>query len=183
MHRGHRPLWLWALESLPADFAPETVSDVGCGGGDALALLAGRYPKARELVGYDLSPTSVEWTRRRNRGDARVRAEVADANRLPAADGALALATAFETVYFWQPIAGSFREIFRVLRPGGKFLVACELNDPKAAAPFTRRIDGMTAYTTGEIATALREAGFASIETAEKGLWMRILASKALADN
>jgi SAM-dependent methyltransferase len=178
MSVGHRPLWEWTLSALPGDFAPGAIADIGCGGGEALALLAARYPQAKELFGFDLSPTSVAWAQRCNRHESRVRVSQADANQLPLAGGTVELATAFETVYFWQPIAGSFREIFRVLRPGGMFLVGCEVNDPEKAAPFARRIEGMTAYTAEDLASALRTAGFDRIETAAKDLWMRLLAHK-----
>ena len=29
--------------------------------------------------------------------------------------------TAFETVYFWPELAQNFREVYRVLKPGGVF--------------------------------------------------------------
>jgi SAM-dependent methyltransferase len=179
MARGHRPLWEWALEALPADFAPGTVADIGCGGGDALQLLARRYPAAERLFGFDLSETSVARAGKLNRREPRIRVAQADACRLPLADGALDLATAFETVYFWQPLADAFREIFRVLRPGGLFLAACEVNDPAAAAPYVKSIEGMTVYTADDLARALRAAGFPSAETAGRGPWMRVLARKS----
>ena len=31
------------------------------------------------------------------------------------------VATAFETVYFWPELAQNFREVYRVLKPGGTF--------------------------------------------------------------
>ena len=31
------------------------------------------------------------------------------------------VATAFETVYFWPELAQNFREVYRVLKPGGVF--------------------------------------------------------------
>ena len=36
--------------------------------------------------------------------------------------------TAFETVYFWPDPAKCFREVWRVLKPGGTFLICNEVN-------------------------------------------------------
>lgn len=178
MPLGHRPLWQWALEALPGDFAPRDIADVGCGGGEALRLLARRFPAAGTLRGFDLSPLAVSRARKTNRRDPRVRVEHADACRLPLADGALDLACAFETVYFWNPLPLALREIFRVLRPGGFFLAACEVSDPAHLSPHARRIEGMSVYSPDELAGALRAASFSSAETAGRGPWMRVLARK-----
>lgn len=178
MARGHRPLWEWALEALPGGFAPRDIADVGCGGGDALRLLALRFPSAGALRGFDLSPAAVARSRKINRRDPRVLVERADACSLPSADGTLDLACAFETVYFWDPLPRALREIFRVLRPGGLFLAACEVSGPDDLSPHARRIEGMTVYSPGELAGALRAAGFPSAETAGRGPWMRVLARK-----
>ena len=34
--------------------------------------------------------------------------------------------TAFETVYFWPELAQNFREVYRVLKPGGVFFICNE---------------------------------------------------------
>ena len=36
--------------------------------------------------------------------------------------------TAFETVYFWPDPPRCFREVYRVLKPGGTFLICNESN-------------------------------------------------------
>ena len=35
---------------------------------------------------------------------------------------------AFETVYFWPELAQNFREVYRVLKPGGIFFICNEAN-------------------------------------------------------
>ena len=38
------------------------------------------------------------------------------------------MVTAFETVYFWPELAQNFREVYRVLKPGGVFFICNEAN-------------------------------------------------------
>ena len=42
------------------------------------------------------------------------------------------MATAFETVYFWPELAQNFREVYRVLKPGGTFFICNEANGETA---------------------------------------------------
>lgn len=39
------------------------------------------------------------------------------------------LVTAFEAVYFWPDLPRSFREVYRVLKPGGTFFICNECSD------------------------------------------------------
>jgi ubiquinone/menaquinone biosynthesis C-methylase UbiE len=46
---------------------------------------------------------------------------------LPFPDGAFDLITAVETLYFWPDLAADMREVFRVLKPGGSFILIAEI--------------------------------------------------------
>ena len=62
--------------------------------------------------------------------------------------------TAFETVYFWPELAQNFREVYRVLKPGGIFFICNEANgETTKDDKWTQIIGGMTIYTD----TALKE--------------------------
>lgn len=53
------------------------------------------------------------------------------------------LVTAFETVYFWPDLPKSFREIRRVLRPGGTLLICNECSgDAPGDEAWTKKIAG-----------------------------------------
>lgn len=55
------------------------------------------------------------------------------------------VATAFETVYFWPELAQNFREVYRVLKPGGIFFICNEANGETAKDDkWTQIINGMT---------------------------------------
>ena len=87
------------------------------------------------------------------------------------------MATAFETVYFWPELAQNFREVYRVLKPGGIFFICNEANgETTKDDKWTQIIDGMTIYTdtaservsgtsrilSGFRATKIKRAGCAS---------------------
>jgi ubiquinone/menaquinone biosynthesis C-methylase UbiE len=98
-----------ALDLLPAP--PRRALDIGTGTGAAARLVAARFPKA-EVTGVDVAPKMVEQARRLK--DApHVRFEVADAEKLPAADGTFDLVTLANAIPF-------FDELARVTAPGGR---------------------------------------------------------------
>ncbi|MBS45988.1 MAG: hypothetical protein CMH83_23000 [Nocardioides sp.] len=109
------------------------VLDVGCGTGQALGLLAGRFPEAH-LVGVDQSAGSVEATRQRvaEAGLTNVEAHVVDVEDLPhdgtdstdplaalAADGPFDLVMAANLVHDLADPAGFLARARRLLAPGG----------------------------------------------------------------
>ena len=85
---------------------------------------------------------------------------------LPFPEASFDVVTAFETVYFWPGLERSFQEIFRVMKPGGVFLVSNEsTGHDKVAEKFARIIDDMVPYTVEEIGDAMKKTGFTVIET------------------
>jgi SAM-dependent methyltransferase len=89
--------------------------DLGCGGGAHVPALTGL---GWRVLGVDVSAGQVGVARRKG-----VTAMVAGADRLPFADGSLdAVATIMTTTDF-DDLASVFREIHRVLRPGGRLVV------------------------------------------------------------
>ena len=67
-------------------------------------------------------------------------------------------------IYFWPDPANDVREVFRVLRPGGTFVVCCDSSNPETAKKYTERIHGMKVYTPAELCAFLSGAGFSEVE-------------------
>jgi SAM-dependent methyltransferase len=96
---------------------PRRILEVGCGWGE-LAEWAGRAMGA-EVVALDLSPRMVELARERG-----VDAQVGDVQELPFEDGAFDVAVAAWMLYHVPDLDRGIAELARVLRPGGRLVVA-----------------------------------------------------------
>lgn len=143
------------------------VLDIGCGHGRSMATLAARAPKGR-VAGADPSALMVEIARKRNRRlvrASRVDVAVAGAEALPWPDGAFDKALCVHVVYFWTDIDAAFREIARVLKPGGRLALLFRTNaDTAAVQAFPADVYRFPALA--EVMAALVAAGF-TIEAAD----------------
>ena len=127
MNHSHSSLTDWGLHhvTIEQDFA---ILDVGCGGGATVNRLAVAAPNGM-VCGIDYADGSVAVSRRTNAAlIARGRVDIrkASVSELPFADGRFDLVTAIETHYYWPDLAGSMREIRRVLKPGGTLVMIAE---------------------------------------------------------
>lgn len=181
MNLGHRPLAAWGMRELPV---PETaaVLDCGCGGGANIGTLLRKCPRGI-VKGVDYSEISVQTARKVNRRaieDGRCVVWQGSVTELIFASSWFDLVTAFETVYFWPDLAQSFREILRVLKPGGTFLICNECGGEKEADnAWTKRIPGMTIYRDTQLQAALEQAGFRSVQIHKnKNGWLCVTAQK-----
>ena len=182
MNGGHAKLADWGISHLDGISASEMV-ELGCGGGRNAGELLKRYPTAK-LTALDYSELSVEKTRKFNKEEiASGRCAVIQGNisSLPFEAEEFDLATAFETVYFWPGLENCFAEVYRVLKPGGYFLICNESDGTdKTSLRFEKIIDGMKCYTAEQLADALLKAGFSEVRTEHhpKNPWLTVMAKK-----
>jgi len=114
-----------ALYSLVADGAELSgldVLEVGSGrGGGAAHLFATCSP--RRMVGLDLARSAIERSRSEH-GRPGLEFVTGDAERLPFADGSFDAVISVESSHCYPDVAQFLREVHRVLRPGGRLLLA-----------------------------------------------------------
>ena len=180
MNFGHSAMAAWGLQFLQP--APDAmVLDCGCGGGANIKTLLKLCPKGR-VQGIDYSAVSVEKTRKVNAraiAAGRCNVQQASVTELPFEAEQFDVATAFETVYFWPDLPQCFREVYRVLKPGGTFLICNESNgDTDKDERWTEIIGGMIIYKDVELKAYLEQAGFYEVQIHKKKSWLCITARK-----
>ena len=138
---------------------PARVLDLGTGTGAVARLVAARFPEA-EVVGADLSAQMIDQARRLT-DSPRVTYQVADAQKLPFADGSFDLVTLGNMIPF-------FDELARVVSPGGHVLIAY------SAGPETPIY-----VPTERLRTELGRRGFADFAELSAGRGSALLAVKS----
>lgn len=142
-----------------------------------------RYPGAK-VTAIDYSPLSVEQAAEYNKNAVAAGRRVVkqgDVSELELDEGRYGLATAFETIYFWPGLEKCFREVAKVLKEGGVFMIVNESDGKDAAGfKFEQFIDGMKTYTADQVADALRAAGFSKVKTFhhKSKSWITVFAKK-----
>ncbi|MGO4972509.1 class I SAM-dependent methyltransferase [[Clostridium] aminophilum] len=128
MNESHREVTEWGLSH--AEFRPEdTILDIGCGGGRTLESMAEKSSKGK-LWGVDVSPVSVEESRKRNEkriAEGRMEILEGSAAKLPFADQTFDKVTTVESFYFWPDAMEGLKEVLRVLKPDGTFLLIADV--------------------------------------------------------
>ncbi len=97
---------------------PAAILDIGCGTGVATEALLKRYPKAA-VTALDFALPMLELARRRGRWLRRPRCLCADLDHLPLADQSIDLVFANAALQWSSEPQQAFRDIARVLKPGG----------------------------------------------------------------
>ncbi|MDR1589974.1 MAG: class I SAM-dependent methyltransferase [Oscillospiraceae bacterium] len=177
MNSGHASISAWGLTHIsPAKDA--SVLDIGCGGGANLKRLLQICPDGH-VTGIDYSEESVAVSRKVNAAELGKRCDIVQGSvsALPFDDNAFDAVIAFETIYFWPNPGTDFREVCRVLRPGGVFLICNEAHDPSNDT-YTSKIEGMRIYSESMLAELLSGLGFkiTGVDTHKRG-WLCLCAT------
>jgi ubiquinone/menaquinone biosynthesis C-methylase UbiE len=98
-----------------------SVGDLGCGTGQVTAAIA---PFVARVIAVDRSGDMLQAARRRLRGAANVEVRRGELEALPIADAELDAATLLLVLHHLPDPAAALNETARVLRPGGKLLIA-----------------------------------------------------------
>ena len=142
------------------------ILDVGCGGGANVARLLKQCPGSH-VTGMDNSLLALEITTDYNYHaivDGNCIVVGGNAVQIPLAREVFDLYTAFETVYYWISIDKGISEAFRVLKHGGRIIIA---NEHDGLIPeddtLARAVGTMRIYTPDEITQSMKDAGFTDI--------------------
>jgi len=112
-----------ALVAMAGDVDGLDVLDLGCGSGAISELLG---PAGARMTAVDLAPGMVDVARARLAGVPGVeRVDVMDAQALALPDASFDLVVAALSLMFCPDHGAAFAEAHRVLRPGGRLVMAC----------------------------------------------------------
>ncbi|MDO5718947.1 MAG: class I SAM-dependent methyltransferase [Tissierellia bacterium] len=172
MNKGHKKMADWARSNFQIN-ADDTGLDIGCGGGQNLK---DQIKLCKKMYGIDYSNQSVEFSIKHNKKDVdenKIEITRADVSKIPFEDEKFDFVTAYETIYFWPDLENDFKEVFRVLKPGGRFMIANELKNPEAGKKWIDMI-GFDILMPDKIKELLISAGFASVDIIEheNGDWI-----------
>lgn len=166
MNENHREISEFAFECIDVN-GDERILDIGCGGGINIE----KFLKltSNNVDGLDYSEVSVASSIERNKDaidNGRCTVLQADVQDMPIDDESYDLATAFETIYFWPEIQETFKEVSRVIKPDGRFMIAqgTDGNHPDDEK-WLATVEGMSVYTAPELERYLLDAGFKSVES------------------
>ena len=127
--------------------------DIGCGGGANVKKLLAKTPYGK-VTGIVM--------------------------KLPFGNETFDIITAFETIYFWPDINEAFKQVYRVLKGSGTFMICNESNGENSKEEkWTKIIQGMKIYNSGQVKKSLEGAGFTDIKIHknEKG-WLCVVCKK-----
>jgi SAM-dependent methyltransferase len=156
---------VYAVVAEMLDLRPEDdLLDIGCGPG---AFLATKARHVRRVVGLD--PSRVMLDEAEGRLADRIAAGTArlvlgSSATLPFGDGEFSAVTVITA-------PANLAEVFRVLRPGGRFVFVDELT-PDPRKPSSERTAGAPwNWTEADFRRILEDAGFADLAVRYKGVW------------
>jgi ubiquinone/menaquinone biosynthesis C-methylase UbiE len=171
--------------------------DVGCGPGYLAAQLSQKYPDVK-ITGLDNSEMTVTLARSNWPSIAYDNLEfiVGDAQRLPVTDDYFDVVISSLSLHHLTDAQAAFREIHRVLKPGGRFLIFDLRRDapyyfylllkagqallaPKAIKKTNGAVGSFwAAYTTSEIKTIVSNIPWENLLIKSSSGWMLISGSK-----
>jgi ubiquinone/menaquinone biosynthesis C-methylase UbiE len=174
MNSRHSKVTDWGLGYVRIE-THHTLLDVGCGGGRTLSKLA-EVAAQGKVYGIDYSEESVAASKRTNAhwiAMDRVEVQQASVSQLPFPEAMFDVVTAIETHFWWPSLPSDMREIYRVLKPGGRLVVIAEVY--KGANTTVARLAEKYASKTGmalldidEHRVLFTNAGYSEVQVIEE---------------
>ena len=160
MNRGHKSIYDNVAKALELR-AEDNFLEIACGNGHFIKNYTSRV---HSVAGLDLSELCSKLATKKNK--ERIIAGSAEfvqgeATQLPWEDNKFSVVTSMASFMMFPKPVESLKEMYRVLRPGGKVVVCIEWNaeDGKDHSKDIKKY-GMQLWTENDMRNMLREAGF-----------------------
>ena len=163
MNAGHSSMAEWGFTHIEIRNDYRCL-DIGCGGGANVKKLLVKTPYGNKA--------EIE----------NKHCEILQGNvmKLPFRKETFDIITAFETIYFWPDINEAFKQVYRVLKVSGTFMICNESNGENSKEEkWTKIIQGMKIYNSEQIKKSLEDAGFTDIKIHKnKKGWLCVVCKK-----
>jgi SAM-dependent methyltransferase len=154
----------------------ETVVDLGCGGGLDVFLAAARVGPTGKAIGIDMTPEMIDRARRNaaRQGLGNVAIHLAAIDKLPLPDACVDCVISNCVINLAPDKPAVFREVFRVLKPGGRAAVSDIALKKPLPAELTQDILAYVGCIAGAVLIhdyerVLVEAGFGAVQVVDTG--------------
>ena len=121
--------------------------DCGCGTGPMLTLLHEKYPE-KHYTGIDLTPRMIEVAKAKNMEG--VDLVVGDCEHLPFEEGSFDAVICCESFHHYPDPQAFFDSVYRVLRPGGRFILRDMTMNSAAVRWFCNNVEMPLAHLAGK---------------------------------
>ena len=168
MNQSHYEVTGWALSYWEIQ-EDDRVLDIGCGGGATLHRMAEKVTSGH-VTGVDYSDVSVETSRRNNEkniSSGKMDVLEGSVENLPFADDSFDKIITVESFYFWPDPQENLKEVRRVLKKGGTFLLVADTYNKDGLDPKT--LENICRFhlftpTAEEFRKLFEKAGFTDIQ-------------------
>jgi SAM-dependent methyltransferase len=163
MEQDHLPITLPVLEKMRLA-PPDSVLDVGCGGGWLSRRLAKLVPDGR-VIGMDISDEMIQRARRASADFPNLMFVTGEVAEIPWQSNLFSHTISVESSYYWPNPAAGLKDIFRVLHEGGSGWILINYYRDN---PHSHQWGKLLAVPThllcaDDWAGLFREAGFSSV--------------------
>ncbi len=154
----------------------EVVVDLGCGGGLDVLLASPKVGPAGKAIGIDMTPEMIDRARRNaaKAGISNVEFHLATIDNLPLASASADCVISNCVINLAPNKAAVFREIFRVLKPGGRVAVSDIALKKELPAELASDLMAYVGCIAGaipieEYRRGLIDAGFSAVQVVDSG--------------
>ncbi len=165
----------------------QTVLDLGSGGGIDCFLAANKVGPSGRVIGVDMTPAMIDRSRRNKAkvGAENVEFRLGEIEHLPVADDSVDVAISNCVINLSPDKPQVFREIYRVLKPGGRLAVSDIVTDgplPDAVKQDLAAWAGCVAgaLDVADYVAAIEAAGFSDV-TLTPSYWDQKMVDEAVA--
>lgn len=153
----------------------EVVVDLGSGGGLDCFLAAKRVGEIGHVIGVDMTPEMLDKARsnRQRLGFSNVDFRLGEIEHLPIADGTVDVVISNCVVNLSPDKPQVFREVLRVLKPGGRLAISDIVTDGELPSPLKKDLGAWAGCISGaldvnDLKEMLKSTGFVNIQVEAK---------------